>query len=75
MYGCSRKNVDGDEASLSRVSCKDFCCSRNVMAQHGHMSAIIDWKLACSYPLSGLVRELAVELFELDDDSLLKLGQ
>ena len=52
----------------------DFC-GRNIMVHNGHISAIINWEFAGSYPLSELLGGLGVELFDLEDDNLLEFGQ
>lgn len=52
----------------------DFC-GRNMMVHKGHISAIIDWEFAGSYPLSELLGGVGVELFELEDDNLLEYRQ
>lgn len=49
----------------------DFC-GRNMMVHNGHISAIIDWEFAGSYPLSELLGGVGVELFELEDDNLVE---
>lgn len=48
---------------------------RNIMVHNGHISAVIDWEFAGSYPLSELLSGMGVELFELEDDNLLEHGQ
>lgn len=45
------------------------------MVHNGHISAIIDWEFAGSYPLSELLGGTGVELFELEDENLLEYGQ
>ena len=45
------------------------------MVHNGHISAVIDWEFAGSYPLSELLGGVGVELFELEDDNLLEYGQ
>lgn len=52
----------------------DFC-GRNMMVHNGHISAVIDWEFAGSYPLSELLGGVGVELFELEDDNLLEYRQ
>ena len=52
----------------------DFC-GRNIMVDKGHISAVIDWEFAGSYPLSELLGGVGVELFELEDDNLLEYRQ
>ena len=52
----------------------DFC-GRNMMVHTGHISAVIDWEFAGSYPLSELLGGIGVELVELQDDNLLEHGQ
>lgn len=52
----------------------DFC-GRNIVVHNGHISAIIDWEFAGSYPLSELLGGLGVELFALEDHNLLEYGE
>ena len=52
----------------------DFC-GRNLMVHKGHISAVIDWEFAGSFPLSELLGGVGVELFELEDDNLWEHGQ
>lgn len=46
-----------------------------MMVHEGHISGIIDWEFAGSYPLSELLGGMGVELFELEDENLVEYGR
>lgn len=51
-----------------------FRC-RNIIVHNGHISAVIDWEFAGSYPVSELLGGVGVEWFELKDENLLEYRQ
>lgn len=55
--------------SLS-LSCTAISVARNIVVHDGHISAVIDWVFAGSYPMSELLGGVGVELFELEDEIL-----